>query len=402
MIGQSMHKIRSGNSQGLNRENLARYPDNPIKVLYASLNLNLPGPLPKIEPLLTSALRNRGFQINRKTWGRHSEIETLPQKVSGRIGDTLKIIFDLVKNRPDILFVATTLDEYSLARDLPLLMATTWSPTKKVLMMHGSKAGNLVKPGNDFFKVSTKLLIQLSDAILLLSNEEMQQWTDFEPRGRYYRVENPFVRNGIPETKGNDFIKISKQYCPKLLFVGRLIKEKGIYELLKAMSNILKQTDCQLLIAGAGKEKEAIERQIEKSHLEQSVFMLGYLDSTQLVDVYRSATILILPTYHYEGFPTVITEAMSFGLPIVTTSIRGIPDRLKNGVNALFVKPKDSDGIAQAVIHLLRNPDLCLEMRQANLAKIQEFSPENVAPRYIDIFRHLLRQDEKENNNPCH
>ncbi len=83
---------------------------------------------------------------------------------------------------------------------------------------------------------------------------------------------------------------------------------------------------------------------------------------------------------------------MSFGLPIVTTRVGGIPDHLQNGVNALFIEPKDPEAIANAVIRLLNDPKLCLELHCANLDKVKEFLPENVVHAYIEIFLEIFRR----------
>ena len=70
--------------------------------------------------------------------------------------------------------------------------------------------------------------------------------------------------------------------------------------------------------------------------LEQKVSLLGYADSDLLSDLYRNSSIFVLPTYFAEGFPTVLAEAMSFGLPITTTPIRGALDHLKDGMKCFI------------------------------------------------------------------
>lgn len=365
--------------------------DRKPKILYLSLNPNLNGPLPKIDPLLIAALNNLGCQITKGTWGRHAEDEKALQKMLGRVGDIGKALVALAKTRYDILYVATTLDEKALSRDVPLLLAVHWFPVKKILIEHGSKTTPLTLPGNILYKFLTRLVIRLSDAVLLLSTEEMKTWTNFEPKGRYYRVDNPFIPNSAKKSGSFTNTTGNVNSSPTLLFAGRLIKLKGIFDLLDAMPLILSQIDCHLLIAGDGEEKEEIKRYIAKANLKHQISLVGYVDSDRLSDMYRSTSVFILPTYCGEGFPTVISEAMSFGLPIVTTSIRGSGDHLRDEVNALFVQPRNPEAIANAVVRLLKDPKLCEEMGRANLAKVQEFSPENVATKYFELFSELLR-----------
>ena len=364
-----------------------------IKILFLTLNPNLQGPLPKHNPLLIEALKNLGCQVTRSTWGRHSENENILQKIFGRLEDIWKALVELARMKPDIIYVATTLDEQALVRDIPLLLATCWSPAKIVLKMHGSKTNQLADQGHILYKLFARLLVLLSDAILLLSSEELETWKKFESRGKYYRVDNPFIPSR--GTKSGELTSIIQRINshPILLFAGRLIKAKGIFDLLHAMPAILRQVECYLLIAGDGEEKKEIENFIEKADLKQHVSLLGYVASDRLSGFYKSSSIFVLPTYFGEGFPTVIAEAMSFGLPIITTPIRGARDHLKDGINALFVQPRNPDAIVGEVVRLLNEPELCLKMSHANLKKVQEFKPENVVPRYIQIFQELLSED---------
>ena len=360
-----------------------------MNILYLSLNPNLQGPFPKIDPLLIAGMRKAGYQVTKLPWGRHSEHETLAQKIFGRLGDIVRVLQALLQERYDILYVVTTLNEYALARDMPLLLATYWLPVKKVLILHGSKTDPLADPSHLLYKLSTRLLLLLSDAIFLLSSEELEIFKKLHPRGNYYRVDNPFIsgRNVNLDELTRKIQKTNSK--PTLLFAGRLIREKGVIDLLHAMPSILKHIECHLVIAGEGEEKEETEALIEKSGLKQQVSLLGYVATNELAGFYESSSIFILPTYFGEGFPTVLAEAMSFGLPLITTPIRGASDHLQDGVHALFVQPRDSDAIAETVVRLLMDPELCLKMGCANLEKIQEFMPERVVPGYIQIFSEI-------------
>jgi glycosyltransferase involved in cell wall biosynthesis len=89
-----------------------------------------------------------------------------------------------------------------------------------------------------------------------------------------------------------------------------------------------------------------------------------------------------LPTSLPEGFPTAILEAMSAGLPLVTTASRGPADHLVDGQNALFVPAHDPPALARALIRLLRDDRLRREMGDANREKVREFDPDVVAVEY--------------------
>jgi glycosyltransferase involved in cell wall biosynthesis len=358
----------------------------PLRVLYLSLGAHLRGPIPKIDPLLIKGLSALGCQITKGTWGRHADNEGILQKVFGRLKDIWFAFWTLLKMRSEVLYVATTLDRRALLRDIPLLLAVYLLPVKKVLIEHGSDTLPLTTRGPSLYKIWTRLLVRMTDAILLLSTEEMEIWKTFEPRGNYYRVDNPFVAdakrraNIVPDTLAEPNSKLT------LLYAGRLIQSKGIFDVLDAMTIIVDQLDCHLLIAGDGENRDEIGSRIDRLNLRRCVTLLGYLNSADLANVYRSGSIFILPTYFGEGFPFAILEAMSYGLPVITTSIRGSRDHLQEGVHALFVQPQDPPGIAREVIRLARNPSLRTMMSMNNRGKVQDFAPEQIAPKYLEIF----------------
>jgi glycosyltransferase involved in cell wall biosynthesis len=118
--------------------------------------------------------------------------------------------------------------------------------------------------------------------------------------------------------------------------------------------------------------------------------MPGHLAGSELSHEFRVATIFVLPSWS-EGFPTVLAEAMDAGLPIVTTRIHGAADHLIAGENALFVEPRDVNGLASALIRLLEDRDLRTRMASANRERIRIFEPNVVAAEYLHVLRSFVR-----------
>src|SRR6185503_14342212 len=88
-----------------------------LSILYLSLEAHLRGPIPKIDPILIESLNALGCQITKGTWGRHADNEGILQKIFSRLKDIWCAFWTLIKMRPDILYVATTLDQRALFRD---------------------------------------------------------------------------------------------------------------------------------------------------------------------------------------------------------------------------------------------------------------------------------------------
>ena len=148
----------------------------------------------------------------------------------------------------------------------------------------------------------------------------------------------------------------------RILFVGALRYTKGVQELLEAFANLkrkqLIQANLNLWFVGDGEAKSALEKRADELQLVGNVKFFGHIpNGPQLYKFYYDADIFILPTYS-EGFPRVLYEAMTFGLPIITTSVGGIPFFLHHLVDAYLIEPRDTAGICLALEVLLSDVTL--------------------------------------------
>jgi glycosyltransferase involved in cell wall biosynthesis len=222
---------------------------------------------------------------------------------------------------------------------------------------------------------------------MVLSTEEKRQWRAFRSRPPVFTVKNPYV-SVLSDPRSTT----TSTPSARALFVGRLMKEKGIFDIVEALPAVLEETECDLVMVGEGNQEQELRDRIHRLGLDDQVTMTGYLSGSELSDVYGEATIFVLPTSYFEGFPTVLAEAMDAGLPIVTTPIRGAADYLIAGEHALFVKPGDVRGLASAMITLLHDPDLRARLASANRERIQIFEPGLVAAEYLEILQTLVRE----------
>jgi len=362
-----------------------------MKILMLIPYPNTKGPINKHTPHLIQDLRSAGCYIETEYWGKHTDQEKVMQKVFGRIGDIIHIKQRVKPGNYDTLVVKTAHDWNTLLRDIALLITFRKYSLKKVLQFHGSDPLKLLAKGNFLFKLFSKMLLLLCDGAMVLSTEEQQQWQQFCPRRKFFVVNNPYVSEPI---EGNQSYKPMWSFprdAKVLLFVGRLIREKGIFDLVEALSLIKSSVPVHLLIVGDGKESDAIRKRISELKLEKNVTLTGYLQGKALQAAYNCADIFALPSYHQEGFPTVIAEAMNKGLPIVTTHIRGAADHLLEGINTLFVPPRDPTALAGALTELLNNPALCEKMSRFNREKVKDFAPEVVGRQYLDVLKVITR-----------
>lgn len=364
-------------------------PDrSDLRMLMLAPHLSVRGPLTKHTPVLVAALKSIGCSVVLEPWGRHHDRESLTEKVIARLRDIPRIRRLLKAKEFDVMVVKTSHEWRSLLANLPLLAATRRLVPSIVVQFHGGRSDLLVAPGHRTFKLASAALFALCDGVLVLSTEEARESQSFWPSGRFRVVMNPFV--GSSDGDGMRRTPHRSNRSLTFLFVARLIREKGIFETLSAFASVARNHECHLVIAGDGPSAGDVAERITELDLRAKVTLTGFLSGESLLETYRDGDIFVLPTYHCEGFPTAITEALAAGLPVVTTRARGMADHLVDQENALFVAPRDPAGLATALERIISDPELRHHMSIANQAKVGDFMPETVARQYLDTVTDIV------------
>ncbi len=363
----------------------------PIRVLFLTGFPAIGGPLPKLAPLMADGLRRSGCELAVEGWSAHTAgPESLASKLVGRTGDLLRVRRRVRAWRPDVVFVATSHNWPGMLRDVPLALALGREATPLVLHLHGSECGKFGRRGQETFTAVSRWLVRHAAAVLLLSTEERTVWQRFCPGARFEVVQNPYVASqggDAGAAKGAE--RSGEPGAPTLLFIGRLVEDKGIFELLEAVRIVRRTLPVRLVVAGMGPAEGEVRRRLGLLGLTDCVELRGYVTGAALDSAYKQADAFVLPSYR-EGFPLVVMEAMDYGLPVVTTPIRGCADHLAPDVNALFAPPRDAKALAAALLRLLQDQDLRERMGAANVVKVREFAPERVIPQYAEILRGVV------------
>ncbi len=178
---------------------------------------------------------------------------------------------------------------------------------------------------------------------------------------------------------------------PVVLYVGRMRTRKAVAVLLEAFSRLLRSCPrASLILAGNGEHRDALERRTRTLGITPSVRFLGAVPREKMGHWYNVADIFCLPSI-YEGFPVVILEAMAAGLPVVSTTVSGIPEAVDEGVTGLLVEPEDAGALAQALGRLADDAELCKEMGEnARRTVRQRFSINKICAAYVDLWQDLL------------
>ena len=196
------------------------------------------------------------------------------------------------------------------------------------------------------------------------------------------------IPNGVELERFFPAETAEKSEVLRLLTVGRLSVTKRIEMLIDAVE-ILHRTACKvrLTVVGGGQMEQQFRKNVAERELSDVIKITGRMDSKKMPEVYRNNDIFISASMQ-EGMSNAMLEAMSSGLPIVTTRCEGLAE-LING-NGLIVEQESIEEIAKAIKQLVDDPELRKRMSTAARKLAEKFDWANVASSYIDQYRKII------------
>ena len=173
---------------------------------------------------------------------------------------------------------------------------------------------------------------------------------------------------------------------PLIGAMGRLTEQKGLDDLLQALALVVPYVPAHLVIVGAGPLETALKQQAQALGVAGYVHFLGQRSDAQAIlrqlDLFVSAS-------RWEGFPTVILEAMSQAIPVIATDIPGSNELVINGQTGILTPVGTPQQLANAIIELLQNPRTRQTMAAQARDLATQFTIQATAARYCEVYRHL-------------
>ncbi len=157
----------------------------------------------------------------------------------------------------------------------------------------------------------------------------------------------------------------------KFCFVGWMIKEKGIYEIIEALEILLPKYQIFFTFVGGGTLVEEIREIIINRGWERNVSALGWLSQQDRDEVIANSDVFVLPSYA-EGFPMSLIEAMTVGLPAIVTDVGAVADSLHDKINGILIPPRDAQALANAMEFYFTNPTAVSDHSLAALRIVQK------------------------------
>lgn len=173
--------------------------------------------------------------------------------------------------------------------------------------------------------------------------------------------------------------------------VGLLTKRKGYHILVEAMAELVTSNilgSHKLVILGEGEERAALESQIARLGLQDSVFLPGF--RSDILEYIKGMDIFVAPSIANEDFPYVIIEAMMLGKPVIGARVAGIPEQIEAGVTGYVVAPGDAHGLRDAIFRLSDKKKIQAAGEAGRQRYFNYFSNEIIMKRYLELFHSLM------------
>ena len=199
------------------------------------------------------------------------------------------------------------------------------------------------------------------------------------------------IPNGVDIQRFAPDMQLRNWETPSLLFVGRVVYQKGLDLLLEALGG-LQSISWQLTVVGDGSQREPLLVQAQHLGMVDRIKFLGWLSSTQLLPQYQQANLFIFPSRH-EGMPNAVLEAMACGLPVVATRIAGNEELVASAGESthptgILVPPEDVVALRTALQSILTNTSLRRDMGMAARQRVEQvFTWRSVAEKYLQLIQ---------------
>lgn len=230
-------------------------------------------------------------------------------------------------------------------------------------------------------RYAVRKVVNKSDVIIALSEYWKEYFKNEFPTKRVEIIKNVISAPRVHKQQTGYFT---------LLFLGLLGRNKGIYDLLECIRDhkVEFQGKLKLYIGGNG-EIEHVKQLIKEYGIADIVIFEGWVSGDKKIELLNKSDAYILPSYK-EGLPISILEAMSYGMPIISTPVGGIPEIVSNGENGYLVEPGNKEDIYKAIISLLNDSDLRNRMGSVSLSRVGEHLPEYVEKQLETLYDSLL------------
>jgi glycosyltransferase involved in cell wall biosynthesis len=287
-----------------------------------------------------------------------------------------------------VVHINTSLNTRAYWRDLAYLLVAKLLRARVVYQVHGGELPQDFFRGRRALTAFLRWTLTLPDLVAVLASSELDAYACFVPEQDVIALPNgidcrPFAHIPTVVTQPSDPLR--------LIYIGRIAREKGLYESLQAMRLALELgVDARLTVAGAGPEEGRLRRYAAALGIAQRTTFVGPVFGSDKVNLLAGADVMLLPSYA-EGLPYALLEAMAAGLPVLATPVGAIPDVVTPGTHGYLVPVRDGKSLAEALALLSGDRDKLSWMSRACRRRVRAaYSIERLAGELAVRYRDLI------------
>lgn len=260
-----------------------------------------------------------------------------------------------------VVHINTSMVPRAYWRDLAFLLVAKLLRARVVWQVHGGKLPEAFLRGSAG-QAFLRWTLSLPDAIALLARAEYSAYRRFLPTQNLLLMPNgidhrPYA--SVPTVRSHG------EHPLRLVYVGRIAREKGLYETFQAIRLAAELgVDVRLTVGGEGAESGRLRRYAQALGVASRITFAGAVFGDAKVKLFSESDVFVLPSYS-EGLPYALLEAMAAGLPVLATPVGAIPDVVSHGTHGFLVPARDGKALAEAIAALGHNRDQLTWMSRA-------------------------------------
>jgi glycosyltransferase involved in cell wall biosynthesis len=271
----------------------------------------------------------------------------------GAIGRFLRLLVSpfflaasIVFRHVAIVHINTSLNRKAYWRDLAYLFVSKALGARVVYQVHGGELPRKFFARRPLLTKFLRWTLGVPDLVVVLAQIELRAYREFVPRQDVVALPNgidcrPF--SAVPTVRSDPGHPL------QIVYVGRIAREKGLYETLQGMRLAHELgVDARLVIGGSGDEEPRLRRYAQALGIAPRVVFVGPVFGNDKVKLLCGADVMVLPSYS-EGLPYALLESMAAGVPVIATPVGAIPDVVSHDIHGFLVPPRDGKAIAEAI-----------------------------------------------------
>jgi len=261
------------------------------------------------------------------------------------------------------------LSQLSIIINFLLIIISKATGTKTIIHLRGGELSLNTKV-HFYQKLIITKSINLSDKVIVLGEKEKLFMTEFYKLSitNIVVLQNSVLVPDFKEIEKKNASRLKNNTITKILFLGRIDKDKGLNEILSAFKSINEDLKFTFFLAGTGPDKDWFITECKKV-LGEKFYYLGILAYDEKIKVLRNSDIFILPSY-FEGLPNALLESMSYGLVPVVTAVGSIPEVIDDNVDGFLIKTHDANDLINKMEMLISDIDLVNQISTNSYRKI--------------------------------